>query len=660
MVATPRGDGDDQPARIIGRYELVSEIAPGALGELWKARIVSGPEQGRIVSIRRVRRTGALDARAVERLTNAGFAAMEVRHPKIGAVLDVVVADSEIALVSEHIGGALLATLLHPPTGKRPNVSPDVALRIVLDVLEAVDAVHGQWRDLFPSADSEEERLLGAAAHGGLVPDSVLLASFGEAMLLDAGLAGVAMTMPAIVEHADVIAYRAPEQLQAGGVADERSDVFTVGIFVWELLAGRPLFAPAVMPRPVASGPAIKTKAFSDAMQVSTVKRKVLTAPIQRLDSLPLLRGKVSKAFSDVVAKCLERDPAKRFQSVREFIAAVSKLGPKTVASYDAVSKLLASVGAAAPAEENPIEPSSGRSTSNRPTVPPEKGADRESVPPDTKRAQVPGAAAGSFDVTPEQRAKVEPLEEDRRTAPVDSVEEALSAADFQSIPPTSDVESIPSATDVESLPPSADSRVTSPNAPSSDGISVDVASSSPATGPNKAVAALAPFTPALAPPYDPAAARAEETTSAPVVRPLSSEGGADLTSTLMSSRSGRGANKKIIIGAVAAVGLIALIALIRAATSSAPAESVRLSASAGASVTPPIPSAAESPSPSAAAEAPTPPPTSEPTQAVEPAAGESPPPTSAPEPAPAGAGVQPVKRQQLPAKKKPFRPSGI
>src|SRR6185503_5905316 len=141
-MATPRADGNDQPARVIGRYGLVSEIAPGALGELWKARIVSGPEQGRIVSIRRVPRTGGFDARAVERLTNAGFAAMEVRHPKIGAVLDVVVADSEIALVSEHMGGALLTTLLRPPSGKRPNVSTDVALRIVLDVLEAVDAVH--------------------------------------------------------------------------------------------------------------------------------------------------------------------------------------------------------------------------------------------------------------------------------------------------------------------------------------------------------------------------------------------------------------------------------------------------------------------------------------------------------------------------------------
>lgn len=661
-MATPRADGKDQPARVIGRYEFVSEIAPGALGELWKARIVSGPEQGRIVSIRRVPRTGGFDSRAVERLTNAGFGAMEVRHPKIGAVLDVVVSDSEIALVSEHMGGALLSTLLRP-SGKRPNVSTDVALRIILDVLEAVNAVHAQWRDLFPSAESEDDRILAAAAHGGLVPDSVLLASFGEAMLLDAGLAGVAMTMPPIVEHADVIAYRAPEQLEGTGVADERSDVFTAGVMLWELLAARPLFAPAVMPRPAASGPAAKTKAFSDAMQVSTVKRKVLTATIQRLDSLPLLRGKVSKPFSDLVAKCLERDPAKRYQSVSELIEAIHALGPRTVAGYDGVSKLLASVGATAPVEETPIEPGSGR-TSNRPTVPPEKGANKDSSPPDTKRTPAAMAeTARSLDVTPEQRAKVETLsEEDRRTAPVDSVDEALSAADIQSIPPAGDVESIPSAADVESmppsvesLPPSGDSRATSPG-PSSAGMSVDTSSfvsSTPATGRSPIERGPAPFAPALELPEIASGARGEETTSAPVVRPLS---GADLSSTLISTGSNRAGSKKVVIGAAAAAGLIVIIVLIRAATSGGSTEAAKLSASATTTAAPP---ALEAPAPSAAVE-----PVAS-AETPEQAPGEvSPPPTSAPGTAQPAALQSAQKRAQplplLPAKKKPYRPSGI
>src|ERR1041385_7872416 len=351
-MATPRAEGDDQPVRVIGRYEFVSEIAPGALGELWKARIASGPEQGRIVSIRRVPRTATFDAQAVERLTNAGFAAMEVRHPKIAAVLDVVVGDSEIALVSEHIPGALLQSVLRPSSGKRPNVGADVATRIVLDVVEAVEAARTQWRGLFPSLETDDDRMLAAAVHGGLMPDSVLLASFGEAMLLDAGLAGIAMTMHAILEHAEVIAYRAPEQLDRSGPADERADVFTVVVFWWELLAARPLFAPAMLPRPPSTGQAVKTKAFSDAMQVATVRRKVLTASIQRLDSLPLLRGRVTKEFADIVARCLERDPERRFQSLAEVVARIDALGPRAVAPYDAVSRFLAAPGATADVEE--------------------------------------------------------------------------------------------------------------------------------------------------------------------------------------------------------------------------------------------------------------------------------------------------------------------
>lgn len=651
--------GSDKAVRAIGRYELVSEIAPGAIGDLWKARIASGPEQGRTVSIRRVSRSGGLDARAVERLTNVGFAAMEVRHPKIGAVLDVVVADSEIAFVSEHIGGALLTALLRPPSGKRPNVPPDIALRIVLDVVEALTAVQSQWRDLFPSAESDDDRMLRAAAHGGLVPDSVLLASFGEAVLLDAGLAGIAMTMHPLLDHAEVIAYRSPEQLEGSGTGDERSDVFTLGVLIWELLAARPLFAPAMMPRPSTAGPAVKTKAFSDAMQVSTVKRKVLSSTIQRLDSLPLLRGKVNKAFADLVARCLEREPSKRYQSLGELADAIADFGPRAVSGYDAVSRLLASVGATAPSDESAVEPGSGRSTSNRPTVPPEQRRDKDSVPPDTKPTEPRGrAVATSLQATP-ARTKVETVpEEERRTRPGEDVDDSLSIADLKSIPPSANTESLVPTSDIESLPPSGDSRAAEPQPPASDLAGLDIESlppSGPAIGSSNV--GSTPFTLALGTPQG-SESRPEETTSAPVVRPVDGDGGAELASTLSSSPSARGANKKVVIGVLAAAGVLAIVGLIRIATSSGEKEPAPLSASAAPSSAPSPPTVdttppAETTTPAVSAEAPVPEAPAE--------AKVAPAPTSAPVPSPAGIPQQAqTKRPLQPTKKKPFRPNAI
>jgi hypothetical protein len=276
-----------------------------------------------------------------------------------------------------------------------------------------------------------------------------------------------------------------------------------------------------------------------------------------------------------------------------------------------------------------------------------------------------------SLDVTPEQRAKVEPLsEEDRRAAPVDSVDEALSAADFQSIPPTGDVEPMFPPPDVESMPPSvesvppsANSRLTAPG-PSSAGVSVDVSSvvsATPATARSAIEPDPVPFTPALAPPLvsDP---RAEEPTSAPVVRPLAGEGGVDLASTLMSSGSGRAANKKIVIGAVAAAGVLAIIGLIRAATSGSSAGPAPLSASAATTVAQPAPPAVEQPAPSGAVE-----PAASAETAEQAPSEVSPPPTSAPALSPVDVPQQPGQKrqapptlQQQPMKKKPYRPSGI
>jgi serine/threonine-protein kinase len=546
-------------------------------------------------------------------------------------------------------------------------VSPEVALRIVLDVLEALDAVRGQWRDLFPSVESDDDRLLASAVHGGLTPDGVLVASFGEAMLLDAGLAGVAMTMHPILDHADVIGYRAPEQIEPGGPADERADVFTTGVLVWEILAGRPLFAPAMMPRPATTGQAVKTKTFSDAMQVSTVRRKVLTSPIQRLDALPLLRGRVTKAYADVVAKCLEREPAKRFQTVRELIGAFAELGPRAVAGYDAVSRLLASVGAA-PIDETPVDVTSGRSTSNRPTVPPEKADAADSSPPDTKRATPASSAAATapvaVDPTSAQTTSGTAPEEEKPAGPVEEAEMSLSVDDLQSIPPAANADSIPAATDVESLPPSADERLTAPAvAPLSSAVSVEVDSVKSAEAPGPIVAPTtdpSPFVSALELPRLAPPAAAEETTSAPVVRPVEREGGLDLASTMMSSQSAGAKNRKIVVGVVAAAGVLALVGIVRVLTSGHGNEPDPPSASAATSAAPaPVTEPSLSAVPPEVPESPT---AGEPP--LEAPRGESAPPTKAAPPtlapSPAGNPQSIPQKRPLPPKKKPFRPSGI
>lgn len=327
--ANRSNDGAASVADRAGRYEYVERTAEGTFGSVWKARVTSGAEVGRVVAIRRIARQG-LNAAQVERLTSAGFSAMEVRHPKIAAVLDVVVGESEIAVVSELVEGVRLRDLLHSTAGKGSNCPPEAALKMAVDLLEAVRGAKAEWQEIFPEDGTEEELLLRRCVHGGLLPDTVLVANFGETMLTDLGLTGTAMTMPLLSDRLEVVAYRAPEEHE--GNTDERSDIFRIGVFLYELITNKALYAPPSLARPTSSG-------LADATQIAALRKRVATMAVPRLDTLPRWKGTAVKPLADVLARALERDPNKRFQSLDEMIGAILKLGSRlgneqTVASF--------------------------------------------------------------------------------------------------------------------------------------------------------------------------------------------------------------------------------------------------------------------------------------------------------------------------------------
>jgi serine/threonine protein kinase len=611
--------------KLVGRYELITRLPllSGALGELWLARIVSGPEEGRVVDLRRIPRGEGLEMRFVERLTNAGFAAMELRHPRIAAVLDVVVGAAEIAIVSEHITGAILQTLVRPQPGKRVSVPIGVASRIALDLLEAVDALKAPWAELFPSADSPEDLLLRSCVHGGLVPDGLLIATFGETMLLEAGLAGVALTIPAIVDQPDVIAYRAPEQLEPGRTIDERADVFTVGILLWEMIAGRSLFGPSLLPRPSALSSPSKTGSGADPIQVSAARRKVLSHPVPRLDSLPLLKGRVKKDLADFVARCLERDPALRFQTARDAIGAFTALDASSLSPHDAVVKLVSSLGLSE-SHGVPPEESSGPS-SNRPTTPPVEAPGAVSAPADTE----PNLTESEFPPSTD----VESLPPSM--PPTDSV--PVMGSDVESIPPEPDTrESVPVlGDDVESLPPSSRELDTLPPPAAAMLAKTDFAG---------VEGSITLMSGTAAP-----AERAE-----PVVATEPREGEEDEKTEVSGTQDPvvserRDRSRKIVVGIMAAAALLVLIGALRAALSQG-GSAAGPSTSSSAVATQAVASVVPPPSP-ATSELPPKPIRS---GAADHRAGI---PTSVPGSAAAESAESSSHKQ---AKKRPFRPSGI
>lgn len=374
--------------RTVGRYELVTPLAAGSLGGLWMSRVASGPEEGRVVTVRSIERPAALTDSALSPLTAVGFSAMELRHPAVAAVLDVVVAGGAIAIVSEHLEGTLLSGICQQ--GARAKVSPGVAARIALDLLEGLVAVKPAWDEVAPPPPSGTSAASPPSIHGGLLPDGVLVATFGEAMILEIGVAAAAMSIQALRDKAEVLAYRAPEQLgEGGGSPDERADVFTLGAMIWELIAGRPLFGLPPAPPPPAGAPPPPRSAGA-----ATVRRNLTSAPIPRLDALPGIQP-VSPALADFVQKCLERDRTRRHQTLSEAADALRKLG--VAAPHQEVASLLVSLRSQ-PGEAE-LTPASTRATS-----PPE---DRETMAPETRRpVNADGGGASPAGTGPREDAK--------------------------------------------------------------------------------------------------------------------------------------------------------------------------------------------------------------------------------------------------------------
>ncbi|HEY6557515.1 MAG TPA: protein kinase [Polyangiaceae bacterium] len=354
----------------VGRYDLIVELSRGALGSFWAARVATGAEEGRIVCVRRIR-VGSDRHDVSSRLTEAALAAMEVRHPNILAVLDVALIGQELCVVSEFVEGESLHTLQRLAFARRAPLAPAMALRIAFDLLSALGAARSMWQERSSSpGDSFAQRL-----HGGLSPDSVLVAGYGDVMLVDLCVSGAAAEFEAFVQHPDLLPYRAPELVAGKGPADERADVFSIGVLIWELLTNQGLFG-SVSRAPRHLGPFADAPDATMRAEIDEIQAKLATHSVPRLDAPGRQGIRVSAQIADLVARALERDPARRFQTLSEMQSALAGLPRDAVVSPEQLSLAIERLARSSSEERRRVmdcyvrsmRPESGPPESGRPT----------------------------------------------------------------------------------------------------------------------------------------------------------------------------------------------------------------------------------------------------------------------------------------------------
>ena len=265
----------------LGRYRIEAEIGRGAMGVVYRAR---DPQIDRLVAIKTISLAGQEpdDERAYrERFVQEARAAGRLSHPGIVAIFDAGEDPEthEAYLVMEHVAGNPLSRILAGGNRKLPLSD---ALRFAHEIAEALDYAHTQ-----------------GVIHRDIKPANILITEDGHAKIADFG---VARLNQAVITHNGQIfgspAYMAPEQL-SGGVADARSDLFSLGVVLYSMITG---FRPF-------QGNSAETVCFK----------------VMNMEPVPVtsFQHDVPPELDAIIARAIAKTPADRFQSGDEMARAI-------------------------------------------------------------------------------------------------------------------------------------------------------------------------------------------------------------------------------------------------------------------------------------------------------------------------------------------------
>jgi eukaryotic-like serine/threonine-protein kinase len=261
--------------KTMGHYHILEQLGAGGMGAVYRARD------------HRLRRDVALKVLTIDvashteqraRILSEARAASALNHPAITTIYEVGEDGEQLFIVMELVQGKSLRELLCAG-----SMETHVVVRLALQISEALVAAHA----------------LGVV-HGDIKPENVMVLTNNRVKLLDFGLASQPVEETLTVTHAPInllvagtLAYMAPEKL-AGGSGDTRSDLFSLGVLLYEMLAGkRPFPGPSAM--------ALVTQLMNDVPA-----------------DLPKEGGIISAELSRIAFKLLQKKPASRYQSAHE------------------------------------------------------------------------------------------------------------------------------------------------------------------------------------------------------------------------------------------------------------------------------------------------------------------------------------------------------
>jgi serine/threonine protein kinase/WD40 repeat protein len=275
--------------KVIGHYRVLDKIGSGAMGEVFRAR---DERLGRDVAIKLIRPASSNNPDHLRRFELEARAAAALNHPNIVAIYDVGFSDGTPYIVCELLEGKTLRKLL--AEGALPV---RLAVEYSLQIVQGLIAAH-------------DHRIV----HRDLKPENLFVTTDGRVKILDFGVAKLQSSpedsgrsveeLTTVTKSGAVIgtvAYMSPEQLR-GKPVDHRSDIFSIGAILYEMLTGR--------------------RAFRGETEVDTITAVLKEDPPE----INLEQAGVPESVLQIVRHCLEKEPENRFQSARDLGFALDTL----------------------------------------------------------------------------------------------------------------------------------------------------------------------------------------------------------------------------------------------------------------------------------------------------------------------------------------------